>query len=91
MFRFCVHTSVNDQPSPYIEIGSFVTVEVEKCGIDLGVVVAVSSMEIFRAQRLAEGLSDDAEENSVYNIARLATQSERKHLPVKNKKEQVYY
>ncbi len=88
MFRHCVYSSENRNPT-HIEVRSFVAVEVEKRGLDLGVVVGVCSLEKFVALRLAEGPSEDAEENYIYNIARLATHRERQHLPAKNQSEQV--
>ena len=52
MFRNCVCLS-SDGP---IKLGTFVIVEVEKEGRDFGVVVAMCTMEAFRAERVATGV-----------------------------------
>lgn len=72
-----------------IQIGEFVVVQsfVDKSLEDLGVVTALYTSERFAKMRAMNGPSEDADENKVGKVLRVATWEERQLLPLKAEKE----
>ena len=86
-FRYCMVT-VPSKLIRNLKLGDFVITEGEKNQEDLGVITNAYSVEDFHLMRSYVGLSQDAEENVVGNILRLATMAERAKLPKKMLREE---
>lgn len=87
-FRYCMVT-VPSKLIRTLKLGDFVITEGEKNQEDLGVITNAYSVEDFHLMRSYVGLSQDAEENTVGNILRLATMADRMKLPKKMNREEM--